>query len=246
MKWKDEGVASRSQHPHPMRTFVSIALVSILAAAHAVAEPLQKIPHDFAKWEKAVSAFEKADAEQAPPKGAVLFVGSSTIVRWKSLAQDFPETLVLNRGFGGNQIADSTHYAERMIFPHDPSMIVLRAGGNDIHVGRSAVEVFGDFKDFVAKIRTRLPEVPIAFVALSPAISRITEREEGDKLNALVAGYIKESKNLIYIDASKVSLGTDGQPAQELFVKDRLHLSEAGYKRLVEVVRPYMPKNKTK
>lgn len=229
-----------------MRTFVSITLVAFLAAAHAFAEPLKKIPHDFAKWEKAVAAFEKADAEKAPPKGAVLFVGSSTIVRWKSLAQDFPETLVLNRGFGGNQIADSTHYAERMIFPYEPSMIVLRAGGNDIHAGRSAEEVFGDFKDFVAKVRSKFASIPIAYLALSPAISRITEREEGDKLNTLIAAFVKSQPNLIFIDTSKVSLGSDGQPQPELFVADKLHFSEAGYKRLVEVVRPYMPKNKTK
>jgi lysophospholipase L1-like esterase len=176
----------------------------------------------------------------------VLFVGSSTIVRWKTLAEDFPETLVLNRGFGGNQIADSTHYAERMIFPYAPSMIVLRAGGNDIHAGRSAEEVFGDYKDFVAKVRTKFADVPIAYLALSPAISRITEREEGDKLNALISAFIKENKNLIFIDTSKVSLGSDGQPVPELFVADKLHFSPAGYKILTDVVRPFMPKNKAK
>ena len=229
-----------------MRTFVSLALAALVVSTQAIAESPKTIPHDFAKWEKAVAAFEKADAEKAPPKGAVLFVGSSTIVRWKSLAEDFPDTLLLNRGFGGNQIADSTYYAERMIFPYDPSMIVLRAGGNDIHAGRSAVEVFGDFKAFVAKMRGKFASIPIAYVALSPAISRITERAEGEKLNALIASFVKEQPNLIFIDASKVSLGSDDQPLPELFVADKLHFSKPGYERLAEVVRPYMPKNKAK
>lgn len=229
-----------------MRALAFLTVVAFAALAHVSAEPPKKIPHDFAKWEKAVKAFEEADAQKAATKGAVLFVGSSTIVRWKTLAEDFPETLVLNRGFGGNQIADSTHYAERMIFPYDPSMIVLRAGGNDIHAGRSAVEVFGDYKDFVAKVRSKYADVPIAYLALSPAISRITERAEGDKLNALIAAFIKENKNLIFIDTSKVSLGPDGEPKPELFVADKLHFSPEGYKILASVVRPYMPKNKAK
>lgn len=225
-------------------SFIVTALLFI--GSGLFAETPKVIPHDFAKWEKAVQAFEKADAEKTPPKHAVLFVGSSTIVRWKSLAADFPDTLVLNRGFGGNQIADSTQFAERMIFPYDPSMIVLRAGGNDIHAGRSAMEVFGDFKAFVAKMRTKFSEIPIAYLALSPAISRITERAEGDKLNALISAYIKETPNLIFIDTSKVSLNAEGQPRPELFVKDMLHFNEDGYKILAEVVRPYMPKNKAK
>ena len=59
-----------------------------------------------------------------------------------------------------------------------------------------------------------------------------------------IAAFVKSQPNLIFIDTSKVSLGPDGQPQPALFVADKLHFSEAGYKRLVEVVRPYMPKNK--
>src|SRR6185503_5207948 len=72
----------------------------------------------FARWEKDVAAFEAKDRESMPAKGSVLFVGSSTIVRWKTMASDFPNVTTLNRGFGGNQIADCTHFAERIIFPY--------------------------------------------------------------------------------------------------------------------------------
>src|SRR5258708_1728329 len=65
-------------------------------------------PHDFARWEKEIAAYEAADRENPPPKGGILFIGSSTIRLWKTLAQDFPEYKVINRGFGGSEIADST------------------------------------------------------------------------------------------------------------------------------------------
>lgn len=227
----------------------AVAVFTHLAVAEPTAAPaIPKAPestpkpHDFAKWEKYVAAFEKSDAVNPPPKHALLFIGSSGIVRWKTLARDFPGVTILNRAFGGNEIADSTHFAERMIFPYEPKMIFLRAGGNDIHAGKSGEEVFKDYKNFVAKIRTKLPEVPIAYIGLSPAPSRWNEKAEGDKLNAAIAAYSKEQKNLIFIDSSRITLDAEGRIRPELFVEDQLHFNEAGYKLLAEAVRPYLPK----
>ena len=47
-----------------------------------------RAPHDYARWEKEVAAYEEADKANPPPKNAVLFVGSSTIRLWKTLAED--------------------------------------------------------------------------------------------------------------------------------------------------------------
>ncbi len=222
-----------------------LSLITAFAVAEPAASPVappRTLPLDFGKWWQDIAAFERKDANQAPPKHAVLFVGSSTIARWKSLAEDFAGTPVLNRAFGGNEIADSTHYADQIIFPYEPKMIFLRAGGNDLHRGRSPEKVFGDFKDFVAKVRKRLPEVPIAYIAVCPSIARWSEREAGAKLNSLIADHVKRRKNLVYVDSSRISLGADGQPRPELFVQDKLHFSEAGYKLLAEAVRPHLPK----
>jgi lysophospholipase L1-like esterase len=196
--------------------------------------------HDYAKWEKSIAAFEAADKAKPPVKGSVLFVGSSTIVRWKSLAQDFPELPVLNRGFGGNQIKDSTHYAERMIFPYEPRMIVLRAGGNDINAGWPAADVFADFKAFVAKVRARLPQVPILYLGLSPTIKRWDQVAEGNKLNDLIANYCKSDPLTRIAEMRELTLDASGQPIPSLFVEDRLHLSVEGYKLLTSKVRPYV------
>ena len=225
-------------------TVLSLLMANLVSAEPAVATPAPKkaAPHDFKKWKGAIDAFEKADAKSPAPKQAVLFVGASTIVRWKSLAQDFPGTVVLNRGFGGNEIADSTYYADKIIFPYDPKMIFLRAGGNDIHSGKSPENVFNDFKDFVAKVRSKFPTVPIAYIAQSPSPARWNEREAGDKLNKYVAEYIQSNKNLVFGVDAKISLDASGQVRPELFVEDRLHFNEAGYKLLAEAVRPHLPK----
>ena len=216
----------------------ALALILLLAASGLV----RAQSGSFAQWEKDVAAFEAADRTSPPPKDALLFVGSSTIVRWKTLDKDFPNQPIINRGFGGNEIADSTHFADRIIFPYRPKMIFLRAGGNDIHNGKSPEQVFEDFKTFVSTVHARLPQTEIAFISLSPSIARWSERDANEKLNTLVASYVKGKPRLKYIDTWSVPLDAKGQPRPELFVEDKLHLSPEGYKLLVERVRPFIPR----
>ena len=103
-----------------------------------------------------------------PPKGAILFIGSSSIRLWKTLARDFPEHKVINRGFGGSQIIDSVRFAERVVLPYQPKRIVFYAGGNDINAGKAPEEVCADFKAFVEKVRGALPETRIAYISIAP------------------------------------------------------------------------------
>jgi lysophospholipase L1-like esterase len=224
------------------RTFLYLALGCSFSCLQAEQPkpwpPARPGKHDYGKWERAVSAFEKADKKSPPPKGAVLFVGSSTIVRWKTLKEDFPGLTVLNRGFGGNQIKDSTHYAERMIFPYEPSVIVLRAGGNDINLGWPAKDVFEDFKTFVTKMRGRFTDIPIVYIGLSPTVKREAQIAEGNQLNDLIAAYAKNEKGISFIETRTSTIGADGRPRADLFVSDMLHFNEEGYKILADLVRP--------
>jgi lysophospholipase L1-like esterase len=215
----------------------------LFLALSLCAPPLaQAKEHDFAKWEKDVAAFEARDQTSPPPQGGIVFVGSSTIVRWKTLPQDFPGLQIINRGFGGNEIEDCTHFADRTIFPYAPKKVFLRAGGNDIHSGKSPERVFADFKEFVATIHAKLPNTEILYISMSPAIARITEAEKNKAANELIAQYCKETPKVTYIDTYDLPLGSDGQPRPEFFVEDKLHFSPAGYKLLAERVRPYLPK----
>jgi lysophospholipase L1-like esterase len=196
----------------------------------------------FDKWEKEIAAFEVNDRTNPPPKGTLLFIGSSIIRNWKTLSADFPEHRVINRGFGGSQIADSTRFAERIIFPCEPRVIFLRAGGNDLWAGKSPDQVFANFKEFVAKIHTRLPETDIVFISLSPSIARWKQADKEKALNAFVEAYVRQTPHVRYIDAYAMSLGPDGLPRPELFVADKLHFNAAGYRLLADCIRPHLPK----
>jgi len=224
------------------RTRLAVFTLMVLLGICSVTLCAVPAAHDFAKWETEIAAFERADRAKAPPRGAVLFIGSSTIRMWATLAQDFPQVEVINRGFGGSEIADATHFAPRIIFPYAPKAIYLRSGGNDLWNGRPVEGVFADFKDFVSTIHAKLPDTDIIFISISPAISRWKQAAETQAVNQLIAGFIKGKPHLRYIETYDLPLGPDGQPRPELFLGDKLHFNAEGYKLLAARVRPDLAK----
>lgn len=196
-------------------------------------------PDRFARWEKSITAMEQKDREAKPPQGAVLFAGSSSTRLW-NLEKSFPGIPSINRGFGGSEIADSTHFAARIILPQRPKIIVLYAGDNDINKGKKADEVHRDFGLFVKTIRAELPETRIVFIAIKPSIKRWHLVEEMRKANALIAAEAKKHEKLDYVDIDTPMIGADGLPRKDLFAGDGLHLNEAGYRVWTKLVMPLL------
>jgi len=147
--------------------------------------------HDFAKWEREIAAFEQGDRSNSPPKGGVLFIGSSTIRLWKTLAQDFPKHRVVNRGFGGSEIADSVRYFDPLVLPTQPRQIVLYAGGNDIDAGKTPEEVFSAFRAFADKVRTALPRTQLAYISIAPNPARWAQVDRVMATNRLISDYAR-------------------------------------------------------
>ena len=215
-----------------------LLLVLISLAPRLRAEPS---PDPFAKWEKEIAAFEEMDRQNPPPKKGIVFVGSSSIRKWTTLAEDFPHHQVLNRGFGGSQLIDSVHFADRIVLPYQPRMVVLYAGGNDINAGKTPTQVFADFRAFVKKIRPKLPRAKIAYISIAGNPARWAQVERVKKANALIKDYIDGRPRMKFIDVFSRMLGSDGQPRPEIFVQDRLHMNAEGYKLWTEIIGPYLP-----
>lgn len=205
--------------------------LSAPTAATAVAQP--------DRWEAAIAAFEESDGE-APPTGRILFLGSSSIRLW-DLERWFPRHRALNRGFGGSQIADSVHYFERLVTPYAPSHIVLYAGDNDIAAGKSAAQVTADFRRFRDRVRDKLPQTRILFLAIKPSLARWRLVDEMRRANQQIEALSWADPLLRFVDVATPMLGPDGRPRPELFVADGLHLSEAGYRLWTSIVAPLLP-----
>ena len=193
----------------------------------------------FAKWEKDIAAFEKADEAAPPPKGAVLFVGSSSIRLW-DLKKSFPGREVINRGFGGSETADSVHFIDRLVLKHEPRVVVLYAGDNDVANGKSPRQVADDFAAFVEVVRAKLPETRIVYVAIKPSLKRWNLVEKVREANERIADLCEEGERLEYLDVFTPMLGEDGRPRRELFVEDGLHLNAEGYRLWTELLTPLL------
>ncbi len=198
--------------------------------------------HPSQKWEKAIAAFEAADKKSPPPVGGIEFIGASGIARWTTLQQDFPGLPVFNRGFGGSQIEDATYFAERIVIPYQPKIIVFQSGGNDINAGKSPEKVAQDFEAFVAKLRAALPEVRILFIEQAPSTKRWEQRDQQQRLNQLVKDFISKGKNLVFIPMWQEFIGPDGKPNDALYVEDKLHNNAEGYKIRTRIVKEFLDK----
>ena len=215
-----------------------IALVLLLTLS---ALPGRAATSPFDQWEKEIAAFETADKTSTAPTNAVLFIGSSNIRMWKTLHEDFAAWPVIQRGFGGCQLTDVAHFADRIALPYRPRLIVVSAGVNDIHAGKTPESVFAAFTQFVGTVRAALPETRIAFMSISPSPSRWHEADAQKKANAMIREFTEAGKNMDYINTYDALLGPDGKPRPELFIEDMQHHSAAGYKVRTDVTRPHLP-----
>lgn len=207
----------------PFAFLLAALIPGVVLSAAADAPPAE------GPFESEIRAYEAADAKERPAPGGVLFVGSSSIRLWTTLAKDFPDLPVINRGFGGSQIADSTHYAGRIALPYKPKTIVLYAGDNDIAAGNSPEQVLADFQAFVETVRAKLPDTRILFIAIKPSTARWHLIDKIRQANRLIREFATAGEKLGYIDIFTPMLGDDGKPRAELLAPDGLHLSEKGY-----------------
>ncbi len=119
-----------------------------------------------------IAAFKKQDSISQPPKGAILFVGSSSFRLWEGLDTAFPGHQVINRGFGGSTLPDVVYYAEDIIFSYQPRQIVIYAGDNDLATSDrvTAQVVFDRFSQLYKTIRSRMYRRSICFMSPSSPV----------------------------------------------------------------------------
>ena len=172
---------------------------------------------------------------------AVVFYGSSSIVKWATLPQDFPDYTTLNRGFGGSTLLQCFQQFKRIVQPLEPSILVLYAGENDIAAGQTPVNVQSIFRQLIPTIRHFYPNVPIAYISLKPSPSRVAKMAQMDDTN----NRIRQDIRLLFPGVTFINIWPDmllpnGQPNPDLFVSDMLHMNSKGYAIWTKAVATYL------
>lgn len=192
-------------------------------------------------WEDTIKKFEEADRTSPPPQNGIVFIGASSIVRW-NLPEYFPELgkNAINRGFGGSLAADSPYYADRIVIPYKPRIVVFYAGDNDVETPTKPEEIAAAFADFDQKVHKALPNTKIIFISIKPSLRRFAFMDKIKGANALVKDYIGKHKNLVYMDIVPQMLNAEGKPRPELLVEDGLHMTAEGYKVWTAALKPLL------
>ena len=220
------------------RLIVSAFALLVVASSPTVATSgAQATP---SQWEPAIRAFETADLTTPPPKGGIVFIGSSSIRLWTSLGTDFPGMPVLNRGFGGSQLPEVTAYVDRIVTAYQPRQVIVYCGGNDIETGRTPVEVLSEYQALVRAIRAGSPEVRIAYISIAANPARWPQIEKVRAANQLIKEWTAADPRLTYIDVHAAMLTPDGLPKPDIFVDDRLHMNSKGYAIWRAIVGPHL------
>ncbi len=192
------------------------------------------------RWENTIQAFETADSENPPPKNAILFVGSSSIVYWRTLSEDMVPLNVINRGFGGSQMHELNMYRDRIVTNYQPKAVVVYEGDNDVAAGKSVDEIIPEYVSFIEHLNESLDKVDIYLIAVKPSIARATMWETMQAVNEQLFELSKQHENVHYFDIASPMLQSTGEVKDDIFVEDGLHMNAAGYEIWTNVIRPVL------
>ncbi len=194
---------------------------------------------EVTRWEQEVAALEALDRDEADPDDAILFIGSSSIRLWESIAADMAPWPVIRRGYGGAHYRDLCHYTRRLVAAHAPRAVVVFVA-NDIPSpteSPSVDQVMADVRATRAAIRGCLPDVPVFFIAVTPTESRWAAWPKISQLNDALADLAAtEPETGFIVTAQRFLDPATGRPLPTLFRDDRLHLSAAGYAVWAELI----------
>lgn len=211
------------------RYFTIIILLALISCS-----PLriyQDLP-EVKAWESEIEKFEELDIAKSYPSDAIMFAGSSSIRLWTTLGKDMQPYNIIQRGYGGAKLSDFAVYADRIIYPHPCSAIILFIG-NDISgddKDKSPLEVSRLFHKTLYIIRRKFADTPVFWIAVTPTPSRWHVWPEVKEANEMIKKICNNHRNTYFIETEDSFLTKSGLPNSDLFLPDRLHLNADGYR----------------
>ena len=198
---------------------------------------------DPKRFEKSIEQFEAGDRKNFPPPGAIVCIGSSSLRGWHgTIEEDLAPLTVIPRGFGGSNMNDALHYADRIVLPYKPRAIVLYEGDNDVSQGIPPGQIAVTFRAFAKTVHDELPECRIYLLSIKPSIKRWEMWPTMEKANALMEAMCRKDDRMVYVDIAAPMLNAEGLPTPGIFKKDKLHMTRSGYVIWRDVLKPILEK----
>jgi len=175
-------------------------------------------------------------------RGAVVFLGDSITQGWGSLAQDFPDFKVANRGISGDVTRGVLYRLKEDVLDLDPKAVVLLIGTNDLEDQGEPEVIAENTRAILAACKARHPTMPVIVCKVMPSqASKNRPADKIRKLNALVDDLVKADPQFIRCDSWSIFANDQGDARPEDF-PDLLHPNAAGFAKWAEALRPLFAK----
>ena len=214
-----------------MRRTLLLLILSVFLASCASLGKYRGLA-EVKAWESEIEKFEQLDVAKSYPSDAILFAGSSSIRLWSTLGKDMLPYNVIQRGYGGAKLSDFAVYADRILYPHQCQAIVIFIA-NDITGSdndKSPLEVSQLFRKTLYIIRRQFKDTPVFWVSVTPTPLRWHVWPEIKEAGDMIREICEDHRNTHYIDTERYFTNANGLPRAELFLDDRLHLNDEGYR----------------
>lgn len=199
------------------------------------------IAFGFFTKEKIVTKEVEKEVQVVPDN--YLFLGDS-LTDYFDLETYFPGQPVVNSGIAGNTTNQILTSMKTRVYDYNPSKIFLLIGTNDLRDGKSQEAVVQNIEEIIEEIQTNRKQAEIFVESLYPVNASVSStvgvRSNAtiQNINAQLEEYCKE-KNLTYIDLYAKLQDEQGN-LQIQYTADGLHLSDAGYQVVAEVLQEYL------
>ena len=194
------------------------------------------------KYAKEIVQFAQEDKKGIDSTNLVVFIGSSTFRKWIGMQSYFPQSNILNHGFGGSRLAEAIYFADKFVYQYKPAQVVLYEGDNDLGGGIPVETLLADLKTFVRLTEIKLPKTPLVLLSVKYSPRRDAQREQIKEYNARMKEFAASKPNLKYVDIASVVLDEKGNYRKELFTADSLHVNADCYKLFAKKIEPFLIK----
>lgn len=175
-------------------------------------------------------------------RGSTVLTGSSTIRMWKDVQTTFPDTPILNTGFGGSKASDLEKQLFPLVIRLEPSRVFIYEGDNDLWSDVTAADIMTSMDNIVSRLQLVNPNVEVFLIGAKPSPSRWSKKENYLIFNQMLKEYSQSKEGVTFVDTWKPLTDQDGNPRPELYIEDQLHLNQDGYEIWAEIFRPFFVK----
>jgi hypothetical protein len=195
-----------------------------------VQELLIPFQEEARKWDEDVARLASGNQSDGGPE-AIVLLGSSSFRLWEDAAQDLAPYEIVRRAYGSARYRDLAIHAPALLAGLEFQAVFLFIA-NDITGKELDVtpETAGRLAEVVVRVvRHVQPKASIFIVAVTPTPSRFEYWPRIQQVNQQFEQLAGKYPNAHYLATERLFLDSRGEPREELFVEDKLHLNEEGY-----------------